>query len=165
MLIKAFCEATGLPRDTVRFYVKRGLLSPAVGSSAGNRYQVFDTAQVERAKVIRAAQRLGFSLKEIAAMGKVYDSAKFGAEQKAAVLRSQIARLAEQERELRKVRAYLAAKLRWVAAGEVGEPPSIDGRPRRGTIRQDSAGNRQGRPPRSADGGKLAVGSRGKRPR
>ena len=55
MLIKGFCEATGLSRDTVRFYVRRGLLSPAIGSGAGNRYQVFDAAQVERAKVIKAA--------------------------------------------------------------------------------------------------------------
>lgn len=165
MLIKAFCEATGLPRDTVRFYVRRGLLSPAIGSGAGNRYQVFDAVQVERAKVIKAAQRLGFSLKEIAAMGTRYAGAGFGSEQKAAVLRAQIARLVEQERELRKVRAYLEAKLRWVARGERGDPPSLDAAPPRATVRPGSTNKSQGPQPRATRKAAPAGGAAGKRAR
>lgn len=128
MLIKAFCEATDLPRDTVRFYVRRGLLKPSIGSRPGNRYQVFDAAQVERAKLIRAAQRLGFTLKQIAELGKRYDAEEVGSEAKMAVLRVQVAQLAAQERELRRVRKYLAAKLNWVEGGEVGAMPSFDER-------------------------------------
>lgn len=126
MLIKAFCEATGLPRDTVRFYVKRGLLKPAIGSQPGNRYQVFDAAQVERAKLIKAAQRLGFSLNEIAEYGKRYDAEGLGSDTKKAILRKQIADVAQQERDLKKVRRYLMAKLSWVELGEVGTPPRFE---------------------------------------
>lgn len=127
MLIKQFCEATGLPRDTVRFYVKRGLLTPEIGCRSGNRYQVFDAAQVERAKLIKTAQRLGFSLKQIADLGRRYDAEEIGSEAKKAVLRAQIEGIAEQERELRQMRRYLTSKLSWVEAGETGSPPRFLG--------------------------------------
>ncbi len=131
MLIKQFCEATGLPRDTVRFYVKRGLLTPEIGSRPGNRYQVFDGAQVERVKLIKTAQRLGFSLKQIADLGERYDAEEIGSDAKLAVLRAQIDGIAEQERELRQLRKYLMAKLSWVENGEKGQSPKfIDDRKR-----------------------------------
>lgn len=125
MLIKQFCEATGLPRDTVRFYVKRGLLAPEIGCRPNNRYQVFDATQVERARLIKAAQRLGFSLRQIAVLAESYGAEEIGSEAKMAVLRGQIAGLAEQERELRRMRLYLAAKLNWVENGETGSPPGF----------------------------------------
>ncbi len=34
MLIQEFCRATGLTRDTVRFYVRQGLLAPTIGAPA-----------------------------------------------------------------------------------------------------------------------------------
>jgi DNA-binding transcriptional MerR regulator len=127
MLIKEFCQRTGLPRDTVRFYVKRGLLTPDVGTRQSNRYQVFDTYQIERAKMIRAAQRLGFTLGQIAELGKSYHAEAAGSEARKAVLREQIEQLAARERELRHVRTYLSAKLHWVESGEVGPPPTMGG--------------------------------------
>ena len=127
MLIKQFCEATGRPRDTVRFYVKRGLLTPEIGCRPGNRYQVFDAAQVERAKLIKTAQRLGFSLKQIADLGERYDAEEIGSEAKKAVLRAQIDDIAKHEREFRQMRKYLSAKLSWVEDGETGLPPSFVG--------------------------------------
>lgn len=126
MLIKAFCDATGLPRDTVRFYVKHGLLTPDVGSRPGNRYQVFDDAQVERARLIKIAQALGFSLKEIAGLAKAYAAAAIGPEEKVALLRSRLSALDEQERLVGVMRAYLAAKIRWIEDGERGPPPSVE---------------------------------------
>jgi len=125
MLIKQFCEATELPRDTVRFYIKRGLLKPEVGCGAGNRYQVFDNAQVERAKLIKLAQRLGFTLKQIADLGQRYDAKDIGPEAKMAILREQIDGIAEQERQLKKMRKYLTAKFRWIEDGETGSPPTF----------------------------------------
>jgi DNA-binding transcriptional MerR regulator len=131
VLIKEFCQATGLPRDTVRFYVKRGLLTPDVGSRASNRYQVFDQAQVERARLIRTAQRLGFSLGEIARLAQKYEGRDVPRAAKAELLRSRLAALDEQARLLRLMRSYLAAKLRWVEEGEVGAPPAFPAPPSR----------------------------------
>jgi MerR family transcriptional regulator, copper efflux regulator len=36
MLISEFTRATGLSRDTVRFYVRRGLLAPLAGNKGGS---------------------------------------------------------------------------------------------------------------------------------
>jgi DNA-binding transcriptional MerR regulator len=112
MLIKSFCEATGLPRDTVRFYVKRGLLAPAIGSKPGNRYQVFDAAQVERARLIRAAQKLGFSLRQIEQFAMDYERSGLGRDAKISLLQSRLADLDRQAMTLREVRKVLAKKLR-----------------------------------------------------
>ncbi len=134
MLIQEFCRATGLGRDTVRFYVKRGLLTPTVGSAPkggatngvpGNRYQVFDAAQVERARLIRAAQELGFTLAEIAALAAAYERGALSAARKAEVLRAHLAALDARAARLDALRGYLRAKLRWVEAGEQGAPPSF----------------------------------------
>jgi len=125
MLIKKFCEATGLPRDTVRFYVKRGLLKPTIGARSGNRYQHFDAAQVERARLIRAAQGLGFTLRQIAELAKDYEDGALLPDEKADVLRAQLAQIAARERDLRAMRHYLEAKLDWLESGEVGAPPAF----------------------------------------
>jgi MerR family transcriptional regulator, copper efflux regulator len=36
MLISEFARAAGLSRDTVRFYVRRGLLAPLAGNKGGS---------------------------------------------------------------------------------------------------------------------------------
>jgi DNA-binding transcriptional MerR regulator len=134
MLIQEFCRATGLGRDTVRFYVKRGLLTPAVGAAPrgatnaaapSNRYQVFDAAQVERARLIRAAQALGFTLAEIAALAAAYERGALSTARKAEVLRAHLAALDARAAHLDTLRGYLGAKLRWVEAGERGTPPAF----------------------------------------
>lgn len=143
MLIQEFCDATGLSRDTVRFYVKKGLLTPQVGAGPGgttlpsastraaahrvvrpsNRYQVFDAAQVERARLIRAAQGLGFTLAEIAKLAAAYDAGGLSRARKIALLRAHLEALDERAARLRAVRHYLTAKLRWLESGERGAPP------------------------------------------
>lgn len=125
MLIKQFSEATGLPRDTVRFYVKRGLLKPTIGSRSGNRYQHFDAAQIERAKLIRAAQGLGFTLRQIAELAKDYEQETLSAEDRAGVLRAQLMHITQCERDLREMRRYLEAKLLWLETGASGAQPAF----------------------------------------
>ncbi len=125
MLMKEFCQATGLSKDTVRFYVSRGLLRPHVGPQQSNRYQVFDGTHVERARLIKSAQRLGFSLREIAGLAKAYEALGLTRERKAEALRAQLDALDDRAAEIRAVRGYLAAKLRWIERGETGAPPSM----------------------------------------
>lgn len=127
MLIREFCRATGLGRDTVRYYVKRGLLTPAVGAGGSNRYQRFDDAQVERARLIRTAQGLGFTLRQIAALGEQYERGALAAPERARVLREHLAELDARAEGLRGMREYLAAKLTWVEGGETGPPPRLRG--------------------------------------
>lgn len=63
MQIGSVAQNTGLSVDTIRFYEKVFLISPAQRSPAGDR--VYDERAVERLQLIGRAQSLGFSLQEI----------------------------------------------------------------------------------------------------
>ncbi len=64
MLISEFARATRLSTDTVRFYIRRGLLVPENNGKGGrNPYQIFTAEHVQTARLIRMAQSLGMSLK------------------------------------------------------------------------------------------------------
>lgn len=63
MRIGALATATGLSRDTLRFYEQRGLIH---ATRSDNGYRRYGTETVELLGHIRTAQDLGFSLAEIA---------------------------------------------------------------------------------------------------
>jgi MerR family mercuric resistance operon transcriptional regulator len=66
LTIGAFAAAAGVNVETVRYYQRRGLLpEPARPSGGIRRYGESDVARV---MFIKAAQRLGFSLDEIAGL-------------------------------------------------------------------------------------------------
>jgi MerR family mercuric resistance operon transcriptional regulator len=56
-------EAAGVGRETLRYYERRGLLTPPDRSLGGHRLYPPETVTVLR--VIKAAQRLGFTLQEV----------------------------------------------------------------------------------------------------
>jgi len=56
-------RATGLDRETLRFYEKKGLLPNARRTDVG--YRQYDSTVVSRIKFIKLAQDVGFSLREI----------------------------------------------------------------------------------------------------
>ncbi|MGV7209832.1 MerR family transcriptional regulator [Oxalobacteraceae bacterium A2-2] len=64
MRIGEIADATGISRDTLRFYEKRGLLRARRGD---NGYRRYPPEAVDWLRYIRLAQTLGFSLKEIEA--------------------------------------------------------------------------------------------------
>ena len=75
-MIGEFSRATGLSTDTIRFYIRRGLLVPETGAKGGgNPYQIFRQQHVTAARMIRMGQSLGMPLKEIAALNAEYRAA------------------------------------------------------------------------------------------
>ena len=64
MHIGALAAATGLSRDTLRFYEKRGLLTAA---RHPNGYRDYPAQTVDWLRYLRSAQTLGFTLAEIEA--------------------------------------------------------------------------------------------------
>ena len=57
-------EAAGVNRETLRYYERRGLLAKPDRSPGGHR--LYDDRAVTTLRVIKAAQRLGFTLNEVA---------------------------------------------------------------------------------------------------
>ncbi len=124
VLISEFAQATGLTPDTVRFYVRRGLLQPRTGSKGGsNPYQVFSADDVQAARIIRLAQSLGFSLREIAVFGDEYRAGAMTPERGMAIMREQLGRLEEKAGQIGSMITYLRVKLAWMEGGEVGPEP------------------------------------------
>ena len=64
MKIGEIAIATGISRDTLRFYEKRGLLRAQRGA---NGYRSYPPEAVDWLRYLRLAQTLGFTLKEIEA--------------------------------------------------------------------------------------------------
>jgi len=126
MQIGAFARATGLSPDTIRFYVKKGLLEPGTGGKGGrNPYQLFTEEHVRVARIIRMAQSLGMSLKEISAINDEHRAGRITRERSIAIMADQLARLEEKRAELEVMTGYLRAKLAWLADGEQGPEPDF----------------------------------------
>jgi MerR family transcriptional regulator, copper efflux regulator len=126
MLISEFARATGLSRDTVRFYVRRGLLKPLAGNKGGsNPYQVFTPEHVQMARTIRMAQSLGFSLREITALNAEYQAKRMTLARGAEIMRWQLARLEEKAAHVGAMINFINAKLAWYEAGGKGPEPNF----------------------------------------
>jgi MerR family copper efflux transcriptional regulator len=121
MLIAEFARATGLSRDTIRFYVRKRLLQPEIGA---NRYQNFDAEQVDRALLIREHQALGFTLREIAVLSAEF-SRGISLQRQAQVMRERLAAIEEQAVKLQRLRRYSVAKIAWLEGGALSRRPSF----------------------------------------
>jgi DNA-binding transcriptional MerR regulator len=110
MRIGELALATGLTRDTLRFYEERGLLS---ARRRANGYRDYPPEAVEWLCYLRSAQALGFTLADIeAGMPLLADPANAGAELRAAL-----------ERKLGDIDARIAGlvELRAALAGKIAD--------------------------------------------
>lgn len=112
--IGALAQAAGVGVETVRFYQREGLL-PEPTKDYG-RIRRYGEPDVERLRFIKSAQRLGFTLIEVAGLLKLEDGAHCGearllAEQKLADARAKLA-------DLRKIESALIALVKNCCASE-----------------------------------------------
>jgi len=108
MRIGELVAATGLSRDTLRFYEERGLLA---ARRRGNGYRDYPVEAVEWLCYLRSAQSLGFTLAEIeAGMPLLADPANAGLELRAALERK-LGDIDARMAGLAELRAALARKV------------------------------------------------------
>jgi DNA-binding transcriptional MerR regulator len=108
MRIGELSSATGLTRDTLRFYEERGLLA---ARRRANGYRDYPPEAVEWLCYLRSAQALGFTLAEIeAGMPLLADPANAGAELRAALERK-LGDIDARIAGLTQLRAALAGKI------------------------------------------------------
>lgn len=124
MLISQFAKRAGLSVDTVRFYIRKGLLAPETGVKGGsNPYQLFTAEHLEVARIIRMAQGLGFTLREIAALAAEYNAGGMTPERSLELMRMQQARLEEKAAQLGAMIDYTRAKIAWMESDQQGAEP------------------------------------------
>jgi DNA-binding transcriptional MerR regulator len=126
MLISEFSRRTGLARETVRYYVRLGLLHPQETQKGGRHpYLMFTEADLHSADVIRIGQALGLSLREIADLREARRRGDLPLTERLALMKDQLARLDAKSAELDKLKAYVRAKIAWQESGEKGEEPML----------------------------------------
>ena len=114
LTVGALASAAGVNVETVRFYQRKGLLrEPSRSYGTVRRYGTSDLA---RLKFVKAAQRLGFSLAEVAALltledGRHCDEARELAEQKLEGVRAKLD-------DLRRIESALAQLVERCCASE-----------------------------------------------
>lgn len=96
--------------DTLRFYEKRGLLGERHLSRQPNGYRTYTEAALIRLRLIKLAQKMGFSLAEIGAYIQRWEGGDIGDAEKVTIYDAQIRKVDEQLAELTQMRTYLRKK-------------------------------------------------------
>lgn len=122
MQIGELAEATGLSRDTLRFYEKRGLL---VARRQSNGYREYPAEAVDWLRYLRTAQALGFTLAEIEQGLPLLSDRDNSGPQLREALQRKLADIDERIAGLAALRADLARRL-----GEQADCPLGAGAPR-----------------------------------
>lgn len=104
MRIGELSERTGLSRDAIRYYERMGLLE---SHRSPNGYREFAAEAVPWLDYVRTAQRLGFSLAEIAEHGAALKDAPDSAAALTALFAEKIAVVDERMAELARLRSEL----------------------------------------------------------
>lgn len=126
MLISEFSAATGLSRDTVRYYMRLGLLQPKTNGKGGSKpYHFFTGDDMQAVDVIRVGQALGWSLKDIAALDTERRAQGIAPARAVAILRGQLAEIEAKAAELNRMGAQLRDKLDWLEQGAHGAQPGF----------------------------------------
>lgn len=108
MRIGQLAAATGVSTDTLRFYETLNLIA---STRRGNGYRVYDEATVEVVNYIRTAQRLGFTLREIAIEMPLLETGADQPQRLQQALREKIAVIDARAAELAGLRAELERRL------------------------------------------------------
>lgn len=110
MQIGAFVQAASVPKETVRYYERRGLMPEPTRDASGYRH--YGRADVARMRFIKEAQDLGFSLHEIDRLLTLREApdadaaqVKRLAEHKLAEIGDKLCALRRQQRELERLAA------------------------------------------------------------
>lgn len=110
LTITRLARASGVNRETIRFYEQRGLLPPPPRSAAG--YRLYSRDEARRIRFIKRAQALGFTLEEVAALlalratpGNACAAVKAQAEAKIVDIEARIAALRAMKRTLATIAA------------------------------------------------------------
>jgi MerR family copper efflux transcriptional regulator len=133
MLIGELARITGMSKDGIRHYEQLGIIGSRPRQAGSRWYRDYDERAVETIEKVRQAQQLGFSLKEIGPLLKVYGEKPPTKAQTAVVLKERLEVVREKIDTLRDVEAFILDKLgRYEETIHVCPPPKLAKRsPRR----------------------------------
>ncbi len=122
MLINEVAKIAGMSKDGIRHYEEMGLIASTPRQAGSKVYRDYDPAVLETIENVRQAQRLGFSLKEIAPLLKTYGAARLSPEQTIEFLEARLVVVREKQAALREVETFICAKLARYRSAKAAEP-------------------------------------------
>ncbi len=109
LTIGRLARAAGLSTSAVRYYERTGLIAPA-GRTAGN-YRYYGPDALERLRFIRAAQRAGFALDDVATLLALRDGSLAPCAEVEALIDNRLEGIARRMADFRRIRKELHASL------------------------------------------------------
>ena len=73
MLIGELIKRSGLTRDTIRFYEKRGLIKLSRNDRRDNNYKEYSEEVLERLELIKVIKSFGFTINEIQSFFELWE--------------------------------------------------------------------------------------------
>lgn len=111
MLINEVAKSAGMSKDGIRHYEELGLISSLPRRAGSKVYREYDASVLEKIELVRQAQKLGFSLKEIGPMLKAYVEHPPSKEQTIEFLEARLLVIREKLASLREVEDFICRKL------------------------------------------------------
>ncbi len=111
MLIGELSERTGLSRDTIRFYEKKGLIRIPGTDRRENNYKEYSEKALNRLKLIKNIKGLGFTLHEIEAFLDQWNTADATCKSNVFTLEAKISAIELQIAELARIKQKLSESL------------------------------------------------------
>ncbi|MBD2258036.1 MerR family transcriptional regulator [Pseudanabaena sp. FACHB-2040] len=111
MLIGELVKKTGLPKDTIRFYEKIGLIAAQERQAGTRSYKDYGDEAVEHLAMITQGKKLGFTLKEIKQLMDTWNTAAMPEAEQIRVIEHKLEEIAEKMQHLNVMKTYLTEKL------------------------------------------------------
>ena len=109
LTIGRLARTAGISTSAVRYYERAGLITPA-GRTAGN-YRYYEPEALERLRFIRAAQRAGFALDDVATLLALRDGSLAPCAEVEALIDNRLEGIARRMADFRRIRKELRVSL------------------------------------------------------
>lgn len=100
MKIKELCEKTGLTAYAIRFYEREGFLNFRHLRRDANNYRNYSDEAIERLKLIKKFQSVGYSLAELKGIFEVHDAKTLTDQEIIQLIRKKIGEIERKKIEL-----------------------------------------------------------------
>jgi DNA-binding transcriptional MerR regulator len=94
MRIGELARQVGISTQTIRYYERQGLMGAFPSQRSQSNYRMYPEDSIERLRTINRAKELGFSLSEILALSRLWDSGRLKHQQQIAALQKKLDELA-----------------------------------------------------------------------
>jgi MerR family transcriptional regulator, copper efflux regulator len=121
MRIREFSQSAGISPHTIRFYEKKGILTPRRSTQNGYREYTADDLEIIRSVAIGRA--LGFSLREIKKGADAWRGGALTAHKQIQMLTGKVAEIDAKLHQWRLINSYLKRKIAWLRKGGTALAP------------------------------------------